>query len=164
MTLRTVTYDDSTHKIVPIEPTEAMIIAKPKPAGIEGQCCQSQKRNADIRKYQSMIAAAPEYQEPDIRAKLAINMIKYLGATKTQAKAIIDGVFDGEHTINESDLKCQEQYTDNRIAELEEKLQYYKSLVGATKTNFNFSDNTMVFRRRTIEDFINGLQEPTKDE
>jgi hypothetical protein len=63
MTLRTVTYDDSKFKIVPIEPTEAMIIAKPKPAGIEGQCCQSQKRNADIRKYHAMIAAAPEYQE-----------------------------------------------------------------------------------------------------
>ena len=64
MTLRTVTYDTATHKIVPIDPTEAMIIAKPKPAGIEGQCCQSQKRNADIRKYQAMVKAAPEYQEP----------------------------------------------------------------------------------------------------
>ena len=63
MTLRTVTYDTATHKIVPLEPTEAMIIAKPKPAGIEGQCCQSQKRNADIRKYQAMVKAAPEYQD-----------------------------------------------------------------------------------------------------
>lgn len=36
MTLRTVTYDDSTHKIVPLEPTEEMIVAKLRSAGIEG--------------------------------------------------------------------------------------------------------------------------------
>lgn len=66
MKLRTITYDTATHKLVPLEPTEAMITAKPKPAGIEGQCVQTQKRNADIRKYQAMVAAAPEYQEPEI--------------------------------------------------------------------------------------------------
>lgn len=65
MTLRTITFDDSIYKLVPLEPTEEMITAKPKPAGIEGQCVQTQKRNADIRKYQAMVAAAPEYQEPE---------------------------------------------------------------------------------------------------
>lgn len=55
---------------------------------------------------------ASQAQQPtneDQRAKLAVNMIKYLGATKTQAKAIIDGVFDGDHTISESDLQAQPQ-------------------------------------------------------
>ncbi len=35
-----------------------------------------------------------------LKAKLVVNMIKYLGATKTQAKEIVDGVFDGEETFN----------------------------------------------------------------
>lgn len=50
-------------------------------------------------------------QQPseDQRAKLVANMLKYLGATKTQAKAIVDGVFDGERTINGSDLQSQAQ-------------------------------------------------------
>ena len=52
MTLRTVTYDDSTHKIVPIEPTELMIN--------DGDVFAS---NATLC-YRDMIAAAPEYQEP----------------------------------------------------------------------------------------------------
>lgn len=103
MTLRTVTYDTATHKIVPREATEEMIIAGDD--HVDGLTILHDC-------YEAMIEAAPEYQEPDIRAKLAINMIKYLGATKTQAKAIIDGVFDGEHTINESDLKYQEPTKD----------------------------------------------------
>jgi len=35
----------------------------------------------------------------ELKAKLVVNMIKYLGATKTQAKEIVDGVFDGEETF-----------------------------------------------------------------
>lgn len=60
-----------------------------------------------------MATLASQAQQPkneDQRANLVVNMIKYLGATKKQAKAIVDGVFDGEHTINESDLlPSQEQ-------------------------------------------------------
>lgn len=80
--IRTVTYDTATHKIVPIEPTEAMIIAKPKPAGIEGQSCHSQIRNADIRKYQAMVKAAPEYQEPDRSKRLKAALKSYIGCLK----------------------------------------------------------------------------------
>ena len=76
MTLRTVTYDDSTHKIVPIDPTEEMI----------QQGCMAQARDEHAtyedwwnthssgvsriirdliaKDYRAMIAAAPEYQEP----------------------------------------------------------------------------------------------------
>lgn len=92
MTLRTVTYDDSTHKIVPLEPTIEMKLA------FEVGMSMFLGNDESLK---LAIAVAPECQEPDIRAKLAVNMIKYLGATKTQAKAIIDGVFDGENTVKE---------------------------------------------------------------
>jgi hypothetical protein len=41
----------------------------------------------------------------ELRSNLVANMVHYLGATKTQAKALVDGVFDGEHTINQADLE-----------------------------------------------------------
>lgn len=68
---------------------------------------------------------ASQAQQPtseDQRAKLVVNMIKYLGATKTQAKAIVDGVFDGEHTISESDLQSQAQQTESQWISVEERL------------------------------------------
>jgi hypothetical protein len=59
--IRTVTYDDSTHKICPIEPTEDQLLKM-------HECMY------DVRKmawhdgltlvYKVIIAAAPEYQEP----------------------------------------------------------------------------------------------------
>lgn len=61
MTLRTVTYDTATHKIVPIEPTVEMMTDcfdgislsdAHSPYGVEEHV------------YSKMIAAAPEYQEP----------------------------------------------------------------------------------------------------
>lgn len=102
--IRTVTYDTATHKIVPLEATRPMMKHLYNLIDEDVDTCK--------QAYRDVLAAAPEYQEPDIRAKLAVNMIKYLGATKSQAKAIIDGVFDGEHTIKESDLKYQEPTKD----------------------------------------------------
>lgn len=67
--IRTVTYDTATHKIVPIEPTEAM-----NRAGYNAQDfwpshqCDNQKELAhsfSMPRYKAMIAAAPEYQEPE---------------------------------------------------------------------------------------------------
>ena len=61
MTLRTVTYDTATHKIVPIDPTEAMLehafdeitsSDEHSPLGVEQ------------RLYLTFIERAPEYQEP----------------------------------------------------------------------------------------------------
>lgn len=96
--IRTITFDDSTHKLVPLEPTEEM-----------RKACSRDRYWCEIDKeWDAMIEAAPEYQEPDLRAKLAVNMIQYLGAIKRQARAIIDGVFDGEHTIDKSDLIAQD--------------------------------------------------------
>jgi len=61
MTLRTITFDDSTHKLVPLEPTEDQLLIM-------------HERNYDMQNsawfdkwltiYKSGIAAAPEYQEP----------------------------------------------------------------------------------------------------
>lgn len=61
MTLRTITFDDSTHKLVPREPTEDQLLIM-------------HERNYDMRNcawydkwltiYKAGIAAAPEYQEP----------------------------------------------------------------------------------------------------
>lgn len=50
------------------------------------------------------LPTTPIKQEGEIKAKLVVNMMRYLDATKNQAKAIVDGVFDGEHTINKADL------------------------------------------------------------
>lgn len=69
MTLRTITFDDSTHKIVPREPTEAM-----NKAGYTAQDfwhsvqCDNERERAfsfSMPCYKAMIAAAPEYQEPE---------------------------------------------------------------------------------------------------
>ncbi|RSZ60013.1 hypothetical protein HF313_14965 [Massilia atriviolacea] len=46
-------------KLVPVEPTDDMLAAKPKSAGVQGQSVQSMQRNADIAKYRAMLAAAP---------------------------------------------------------------------------------------------------------
>ena len=62
-------------------------------------------------------------QEPvkqdELKAKLCTNMIRYLGATKTQAKAIVDGVFDGEHTINQADLEPVKQESKPSIDDIQ---------------------------------------------
>lgn len=60
MTLRTITFDDSTHKLVPLEPTEDQLLIM-------------HERNYDMQNsawfdkwltiYKSGIAAAPEYQD-----------------------------------------------------------------------------------------------------
>ena len=56
MTLRTVTYDTATHKIVPLEPTNAQITSVNDHH--EGGYY------LPVSLYLAMIAAAPEYQEP----------------------------------------------------------------------------------------------------
>ena len=56
MTLRTVTYDTATHKIVPIECTDDQAEAIAKVVNVCGGIAESI--------YHSAIAAAPEYQEP----------------------------------------------------------------------------------------------------
>lgn len=55
MTLRTVTYDTETHKIVPLNPIESMMhaaedVPSPRPYGAV---------------YRAMIAAAPEYKDSE---------------------------------------------------------------------------------------------------
>ena len=57
MTLRTVTYDTDTHKIVPIEPTKEIL--NPLYFLIDEDFATIKKAYFDV------IAAAPEYQEPD---------------------------------------------------------------------------------------------------
>lgn len=63
----------------------------------------------------------PHLPEPEVtdngavKAKLVANMIRYTSATKRQAKAIVDGCFDGDSAINISDLKD----TRNPYAEIE---------------------------------------------
>lgn len=66
MTLRTVTYDDSKFKIVPIEPTNGM-----KNRGIAVEVYQDSKPDVECLTwsearaiYKAMVSAAPEYQEP----------------------------------------------------------------------------------------------------
>ena len=65
MTLRTVTYDDSKFKIVPIEPTEAMI--KVATNGmiptVHIDSISSREKFMATYRYGQMIAAAPEYQD-----------------------------------------------------------------------------------------------------
>lgn len=55
MTLHTVTYDTATHKICPIEPTEEMRKA----------CSRDRYWDEIDKEWEAMIAAAPEYQEPE---------------------------------------------------------------------------------------------------
>ena len=50
-----------------------------------------------------------------IKSKLVANMIRYTCTTKRQAKAIVDGCFDGDSAINISDLED----TRNPYAEIE---------------------------------------------
>ena len=66
--IRTVTYDDSKFKIVPLEPTEEM-----NEAGYAAQDfwylsqCDNARELAysfSMPRYKAMIQAAPEYQEP----------------------------------------------------------------------------------------------------
>ena len=61
-------------------------------------------------------------KQDELKAKLVTNMMRYLGATKTQAKAIVDGVFDGEHTINQANLEPVKQEPLNHL-ELREFLE-----------------------------------------
>ena len=58
MTLRTITFDDSTHKLVPREPTDEMILAVPSAKILH------QTHDLIASEYKVMIASAPEYQEP----------------------------------------------------------------------------------------------------
>jgi len=55
MTLRTVTYDTATHKIVPIEPTYAQITS--------ANDHHEGGYYLPVSLYKSMIAAAPEHQD-----------------------------------------------------------------------------------------------------
>jgi len=57
MTLRTVTYDTATHKIVPIEPTDAQITS--------ANDYHEGGYYLPVSLYKSMIAAAPEYKESE---------------------------------------------------------------------------------------------------
>lgn len=59
MTLRTITFDDSTHKLVPIIATSEMV-----------HTCRLHHEGDEYLPYSlyaSMIEAAPEYQEPELR-------------------------------------------------------------------------------------------------
>jgi len=55
MTLRTATYDDSTHKIIPIEPCEKSM----------ERLTESGWANSRLGIWKAVIKAAPEYQEPE---------------------------------------------------------------------------------------------------
>ena len=56
--IRTATYDTATHKIVPREATEKMILA------VQSAKILHQTHDLIASEYKAMIAAAPEYQEP----------------------------------------------------------------------------------------------------
>lgn len=64
MTLRTVTYNPATHKIVPRAPTVEMMTDCFE--GISLSDAHSQY-GVEEHVYSKMIAAAPEYQEPEIQ-------------------------------------------------------------------------------------------------
>lgn len=75
MTLRTVTYDDSKFKIVPLEPTKSM-----NQAGYDAQdfwpsheCDNMNERcfSFSMPRYKAMIAAAPEYQDASLLIQFA---------------------------------------------------------------------------------------------
>jgi len=55
MTIRTVTYDDRTHKICPIEPTDEMLY--------ELSFCGEEGLDNIAACYKKALAAAPEYQD-----------------------------------------------------------------------------------------------------
>lgn len=60
MTLRTITFDDSTHKLVPLEPTNEML------EGAFNSITAADEHfhlGIEARLYSFMIAAAPEYQD-----------------------------------------------------------------------------------------------------
>jgi len=67
MTLRTATYDDSTHVLVPREATEKMVSGALS-GRILPQSCDILKRVRQSTKadLEAAIAAAPEYQEPEV--------------------------------------------------------------------------------------------------
>lgn len=62
MTLRTITYDDSTHVLVPREPTDSMAVATIK-VSLRNPAING------VHQWKAMIAAAPEYQDhiPDVK-------------------------------------------------------------------------------------------------
>lgn len=102
---------------------------------IEASWCAWQAALAQSNEVKQSQAQQPSIE--DQRAKLVVNMVKYLGATKTQAKAIVDGVFDGEHTIKESDLQSQAQQAESQWISVDERLpEGYKPVLVAT----NFGD------------------------
>ena len=60
MTLRTITFDDSTHKLMPLEPSNEML------EGAFNSITASDEHfhlGIEARLYSFMIAAAPEYQD-----------------------------------------------------------------------------------------------------
>lgn len=61
MTLRTVTYDTATHKIVPIEPTNEMLEHSFNEITASDDHTEL---GAEQRLYWTFISRAPEYQEP----------------------------------------------------------------------------------------------------
>lgn len=66
MTFRTITFDDSIYKLVPLEPTEEMLSSAWEYHGSSRYSERVlQDAVTDAECYKAMIAAAPEYQEPD---------------------------------------------------------------------------------------------------
>jgi len=61
MTLRTVTFDDSSHKIVPLEPTEEMLEHAFNEITASDEHTEL---GVEQRLYWTFINRAPEYQEP----------------------------------------------------------------------------------------------------
>lgn len=64
MTLRTVTYDTATHKIVPVDPTEGMLVQLNNMAVSLVMAEPYEVREILNAGYSAMLEAAPEYQEP----------------------------------------------------------------------------------------------------
>ena len=62
MTLRTVTYDDSTHKLCPIEPTGGMLVQLNNMSISLVMARPHEVRETLILGYSAMIAAAPEVE------------------------------------------------------------------------------------------------------
>lgn len=67
MTLRTITFDDSTHKIVPRELSDEMLRSTLGDIGF----FNSEYIAVLKRKYCALVEAAPEYQEPDVQILFA---------------------------------------------------------------------------------------------
>lgn len=51
-------------------------------------------------------------QDNEIRARLVANMVRFTSSTKRQAKAIVDGCFDGEGAISKNDLIKEDTLTE----------------------------------------------------